>query len=163
MTLTSSLILIAVAALNLVVAVLNSRNARRNLRQARENTRTAHGIAQMPAGVVVNYTDEPWQDAMLAKFAAAGFKYDGFGGWQADLTTTELLALGGALGVKAAIAPLTDEQIDAEWMRWNLPKDSGDALAFGRLSEEHRIRKAFTDGLKRGAAIGVAGAQGDKA
>jgi hypothetical protein len=46
----------------------------------------------------ISYTDEPWQDAICAKFAAAGFKYDGFGGWQADLTTPEMIALGVALG-----------------------------------------------------------------
>jgi hypothetical protein len=56
----------------------------------------------MPAGVAVNYADEPSQDALLAKFAAAGFKYDGFGGWRADLTTTDLLGLGDALGVMAS-------------------------------------------------------------
>jgi hypothetical protein len=49
--------------------------------------------------------------------------------------------------------PLTEDQIEIEWMRWNLPADSGDAMAFYRLGEPERIRKAFVDGLLRGAAV----------
>lgn len=55
----------------------------------------ATGVEVQP----VVYTDEPEQDALLAKFAAAGFKYDGFGYWQAELTTSDLLTLARAFGV----------------------------------------------------------------
>lgn len=48
---------------------------------------------------------------------------------------------------------LPEEQIELEWMRWNLPADNGDSLAFYRLKEEQRIRTAFCDGLTRGAAL----------
>lgn len=49
-------------------------------------------------------------------------------------------------------ATLSEEEIEREWMRWNL--ESNDAsIAFYRLSEAEKVRKAFCDGLQRSAVL----------
>jgi hypothetical protein len=56
------------------------------------------------------YSDEPWQDALLERAKAAGFRYDGQSLWEASLYTNELLAL---LSPSQPAGPtLTDERID---------------------------------------------------
>jgi hypothetical protein len=52
-----------------------------------------------------------------------------------------------------AMVMLSEEEIDREFMRWNLPTDSATALAFHRLPHDSQFRSAFTDGLKRGIEI----------
>jgi len=91
------------------------------VKQMRAYARAALAASLPPSPQPISYTDEPWQDAICEKFAAAGFKYDGFGGWRADITTSEMLALGAALGapqpspdgVKACRA---EKRGPAEWV-----------------------------------------------
>lgn len=54
----------------------------------------ADGVA-LGANASPDYTDEPWQDALLERAVAAGFKRDAHGDWivPGGLDTTELLAL----------------------------------------------------------------------
>jgi hypothetical protein len=62
-----------------------------------------------------------------------------------------------------AMVILSEEEIDREFMRWNLPVDSATALAFHRLPHDSQFRSAFTDGLKRGIKIAAKnGAEGDR-
>jgi hypothetical protein len=62
-----------------------------------------------------------------------------------------------------AMVILSEEEIDREFMRWNLPVDSATALAFHRLPHDSQFRSAFTDGLKRGIEIAAKnGAEGDR-
>ena len=48
---------------------------------------------------------------------------------------------------------LTEEQIQREWMRWNLPANVEELLEFRQLEEADALQKAFKDGLKRGYAL----------
>lgn len=55
----------------------------------------ANGV-DVPPGASPDYTDQPWQDKLLARAVAAGFKRDSWGDWIAPSTgfdTTELLSL----------------------------------------------------------------------
>lgn len=47
---------------------------------------------------------------------------------------------------------LTDDQLDAEFMRWNLAGND-EAIAFYKLSDPDKVRAAFIDGLNRGVVL----------
>jgi len=53
----------------------------------------------------------------------------------------------------ALAAPaLTEEMVDAEALRWNLPGND-ESLAFHRLPHSTQVMRAFKDGLRRGHAL----------
>lgn len=75
------------------------------------------------------------------------------------LTPMEAAELRSALDAHGVDLPaLTDEQVDEEALRWNLPGND-ESLAFHRLPHSTQVMRAFKDGLRRGHALaaGVTG------